>query len=293
MNAIMPHSISSLMPQTEPKKLFSRIRFLNDAQFVFSGFKAALLQFLMLSLFFIPFTLKAEIIEAEKLMQAANEQYNEARYDSALVLYSQLIEAGKTSPELLYNTANAYYKLRDIPSAILYYEKASKIAPDDEDILHNLQIANNQIIDKIEPVPQLFFKNWWETFYTMFPADLWAIISLVSFAILLIFILLFLLSHNKLWRKIGFFTGVFLLLITLGTFGMASQKYYYTKQTNEAIIFTPTITVKSSPSASSVDLFVLHEGTKVSLLDEVDGWQKIRIANGSVGWLPSEVTKGI
>jgi len=293
MSVLMPHTISRLMQE---KKSINPIRlvgfFRKNISTLFS-LKAMILSSFVLVLFFAPFTLKADLVESEKLLQAANEQYNEARYDSALILYTQLIEAGKTSPELLYNTANAYYKLRDIPSAILYYEKASKIAPDDEDILHNLQIANSQIIDKIEPVPQLFFKNWWETFYTMFPADLWAVISLISFAILLIFILLFLLSHNKLWRKIGFFTGLFLLLITLGTFGMASQKYYYTKQTNEAIIFTPTITVKSSPSASSVDLFVLHEGTKVSLLDEVDGWQKIRIANGSVGWLPSDVSKGI
>lgn len=285
--------MSLLNQQTGLKKRIKLVRFLQEEQHFHPGFKKLLILSFALTLIFAPLLLKAEITEAEKLMQVANEQYNEARYDSALIIYNEIIESGKTSPELLYNTANAYYKLRDIPSAILYYEKALKIAPNDEDIIHNLEVANGQIIDKIEPVPQLFFKNWWHTFYTMFPADLWAVISLISFAVLLIFALIFLLSHNKIWRKIGFFTGLLLLLITLGTFGMASQKYYYTKQTNEAIIFTPTITVKSSPSASSVDLFVLHEGTKVSLLDEVDNWQKIRIANGSVGWLPAEASKGI
>lgn len=285
--------MSLLNQQTGLKKRIKQVRFLKKEQHFHQGFKKLLILSFVLTLIFAPRLLKAETTEAEKLMQVANEQYNEARYDSALTIYNEIIESGKTSPELLYNTANAYYKLRDIPSAILYYEKALKIAPNDEDIIHNLEVANGQIIDRIEPVPQLFLKNWWHTFYTMFPADLWAVISLISFAVLLIFALIFLLSHNKIWRKIGFFTGLFLLLITLGTFGMASQKYYYTKQTNEAIIFTPTITVKSSPSASSVDLFVLHEGTKVSLLDEVDNWQKIRIANGSVGWLPAEASKGI
>lgn len=285
--------MSLLKQHTGLKKRIKHVRFLKKEQHFHPGFKTLLILCFVLTLIFAPRLLKAEITEAEKLMQVANEQYNEARYDSALIIYNEIIESGKTSPELLYNTANAYYKLRDIPSAILYYEKALKIAPNDEDIIHNLEVANGQIIDRIEPVPQLFLKNWWHTFYTMFPADLWAVISLISFAVLLIFALTFLLSQNKIWRKIGFFTGLFLLLITLGTFGMASQKYYYTKQTNEAIIFTPTITVKSSPSASSVDLFVLHEGTKVSLLDEVDNWQKIRIANGSVGWLPTEASKGI
>jgi len=293
MSAQIPQNIGALTQQTNPKKTANCVRFFKANQTALPGLKALLLFSFVLAIFVAPLKLKGEIVEAEKILQTANEQYNEARYDSALVLYNQLIEARKTSADLLYNTANAYFKLRDIPSAILYYEKALKIAPNDEDILHNLGIANSQIIDKIEPVPQLFFKNWWHTFYTMFPADLWAVISLISFAFLLIFVLVFLLSHNKLWRKIGFFSGLILLLITLGTFGMASQKYYYTKQINEAIIFTPTITVKSSPSASSVDLFVLHEGTKVSLMDELDGWQKIRIANGSVGWLPAEASKGI
>jgi len=277
MSVTIINKMSSLMQRSSIEKLGNTL--------LFFGF--------LLAIFFNSFKLSAEIMPPEKLFQNANEQYNLARYDSALILYNQLFEAGKTSPELLYNMGNAYYKLRDIPSAILFYEKARKIAPNDEDILHNLQIANSLILDKIEPVPQLFFKSWWETFYTMFPADLWAVISLISLGILLFFVLLFLLSHNKMWRKLGFFSGLFMLLITLGTFGMASQKYYYTRQTNEAIIFTSTITVKSSPSASSVDLFVLHEGTKVSLLDKLDGWQKIRIANGSVGWLPAEASKGI
>lgn len=255
--------------------------------------KLQLLIGLILGLFFIPINVSADTIQPQQLLQNANEQYNLAQYDSALVLYSQLIESGKISAEILYNTGNTYYKLRDFPSAILYYEKALKIAPNDEDIQHNLEVANSLIIDKIEAVPQLFFKEWWNTFYTMFSANLWAVISLITLAFLLGFLLLFLLYRSKTWRKVGFFAAVILFFVVLGTFGMASQKYFYTQKTNEAIVFTPTITVKSSPSASSVDLFVLHEGAKVSLMDEVDGWKKIRIANGSIGWLPAEALKGI
>jgi tetratricopeptide (TPR) repeat protein len=238
-------------------------------------------------------SLQAEELTLEQQYEIAHQQYNEANFDSALVVYRNIYEAGYTSAELLYNIGNTYYKLRQIPSAILFYERALKLAPNDPDIIHNLAIANNRIIDKIEPVPQLFFKNWWETFYKMFSADWWAIISLIFLALFLSLLFIFIISENRSIRKVSFFSGLLILLITIGTFGMASQKYYYTKSINEAIVFTPTITVKSSPSASSVDLFVLHEGTKVSLLDEVDGWKEIKIANGSVGWMPSESLKGI
>lgn len=225
--------------------------------------------------------------------ELANEYYNQAVYDSALILYHAVMDEGLASDALYYNTANAYFKLKDIPSSIVYYEKALKINPSDEDILHNLNIANSMITDKIEVIPQLFFRVWWNNFYTMLPADTWAWISVLVFILTLASAFIYFTSYNILLRKISFFLGLLLLFMSVGSFGLASQKYYYTQQTNEAIVFVPTITVKSSPTVASVDLFVLHEGTKVTLLDHAGGWQKIRIANGSVGWLPEEVLKGI
>ncbi len=253
----------------------------------------SILRFAMVMLLFAFTSVYSQENDYQLLYKIGNQQYNEANFDSALVAYNKIYESGHTSAELLYNIGNAHFKLRQIPAAILFYEKALKLSPNDADIMHNLSIANSRIVDKIEPVPQLFFKNWWDTFYKMFSADWWAIISLISLGFLLALTFVFIVSENRSSRKIAFFLGLIFLLITTGTIGMASQKYYYTKSVNEAIVFTPTITVKSSPSASSVDLFVLHEGTKVSLLDEVDGWKEIKIANGSVGWMPSESLRGI
>jgi len=222
-----------------------------------------------------------------------NNNYNQQVFDSALIQYQSILAEGMHSAALYYNIGNTYFKLRDIPSAILFYEKALKIRPNDEDIRHNLEIANAMIVDKIEPMPQLFFRQWWNTFYTMFPADTWAWISVLFFGLTLFTVYFYFVSFNIFLRKLAFFSGLLLFIGTIGTFGLASQKYYYTQQTNEAILFVPTITVKSAPNTGSVDLFVLHAGTKVSLLDEADGWRKIRIANGSVGWLPDNVMKGI
>ena len=253
----------------------------------------SILRFVIVMLLFTFTSVYSQENDYQLLYKIGNQQYNEANFDSALVVYNKIYESGHTSAELLYNIGNAHFKLRQIPAAILFYEKALKLSPNDADVMHNLSIANSRIVDKIEPVPQLFFKNWWDTFYKMFSADWWAIISLISLGALLLLTFVFIVSESRSSRKISFFLGLIFLLITTGTIGMASQKYYYTKTVNEAIIFTPTITVKSSPSASSVDLFVLHEGTKVSLLDEVDGWKEIKIANGSVGWMPSESLRGI
>lgn len=235
----------------------------------------------------------AQAFSPEQQFERGNHYYNQAEYDSAIYFYQSVINVGYASQALYYNLANAYFKTKEIPSAILYYEKALKIDPSDEDIKHNLTVCNAMIVDKIEVIPQLFFKEWWDTFYSMLPADDWAWISVIIFILTLLAAYFYLTSFQTNARKTFFFIGLFLLFLSLASFGLASQKYYYTQQTNEAIVFEPTITVKSSPAATSVDLFVLHEGTKVSLLDKTNGWKKIKISNGSVGWLPDNALKGI
>ncbi|MBU1011104.1 MAG: tetratricopeptide repeat protein [Bacteroidetes bacterium] len=227
------------------------------------------------------------------LMQRGNTFYNEGNYDSAMAAYDQVIRDGYASADLYYNLGNTYFKLKKIPKAILYYEKAYKLDPSDEDIRHNLALANTMIVDRIETLPDLFYKVWWNAFYGMLSADAWAWVSVVMMMLTLIMALLYFTASSVLLRKTGFFSGLVFLLGMVVTMALASQKYYYTRQVNEAIVFMPTINAKSSPTVNSVDLFVLHEGTKVYLIDAVGSWHKIRIANGSVGWLPSEAIEGI
>jgi len=229
----------------------------------------------------------------DSLIARGNQAYNQGLYDSAIQLYSGVLEQELESYELYYNSGNAYFKMNQLPSAILYYEKAKKIAPNDEDVNFNLSIANSMIVDKIEQVPEMFYKKWWNYFYNAFNEDTWTMLSLASWIILLFFVALFFITKLRSTKKLAFYLGLFFLLITIGTFGLSSQKYYYTKENKEAIIFTPTITAKSSPTQSSVDLFVIHEGTKVQIIDEVQGWVKIKIRNGSIGWLPGDSVKRI
>ena len=231
--------------------------------------------------------------DVEQYIDSAEVYYTNSNYDKAIDMYKRVLATGKESGFLYYNLGNAYYKNNDIPSAILYYEKAKKLAPNDEDIVYNLGIANTMIVDKIDKIPDLFYKRWWNSFYNLLNADSWAVFSVISFTLLMAFIGLFILGNTRKTKRLAFFLGVILLLISVASFGLASQKYYYGRAHNEAIIFTPTLTVKSSPSANAVDLFVIHDGTKVRVLDRVDHWVKIKIQNGSVGWLPAEDLKEI
>jgi hypothetical protein len=244
-------------------------------------------------LFSFGFSASVFSFEANKNLELANKAYNDGLYDSALVLYQEIAENGLESAFLYYNMGNAYFKNNSLPSAILYYEKARKLAPNDEDILYNLGIANTMIVDKIEKVPELFYKEWWNYFYNMFDANTWASISLVFWIVLLFFVGMFILTQSRTLKKLSFYAGLIFLFLTIATLGLSSQKYYFTKEQKEAIIFTPTITAKSSPTQNAVDLFVVHEGTKIRVLDEVQDWVKIRIPDGSIGWLPSNSIKEI
>lgn len=232
-------------------------------------------------------------INPDSLILAANSKYNNGLYDSALSLYHEVINNGIESGELYYNIGNTYFKNNDIASAILYYEKAKRLLPNDDEIDYNLNIANSMIVDKIEKVPELFYHRWWNFFYNRLGADAWTIFTLISFTFLIVTIGLFIISKKRQNRKVSFYLGLLFLIITVTSFALASQKFNTGIEQNEAIVFTSSITVKSSPTQNAVDLFVIHEGTKVKIIDKIDNWVEIKIQNGSVGWLPEKSIKGI
>jgi tetratricopeptide (TPR) repeat protein len=224
----------------------------------------------------------------EKWFEQANAAYNAGNYDSAVRLYEDILTYDVESAPLYYNMGNAYYKKRDYPMAIYCYEKALKIDPSDDDARTNLEMANLAIVDKIEPVPQSFLVKGWNGMRNWLSGDQWAYVSIVAFALLLVAVGLFLRSGRMGMRKLGFFGGIVMLIVFGLSVLFAAQFRKASLTEDQAIVMTPTVTVKSSPNTSSIDLFVLHEGTKVDLLDEADGWSKIKIANGSIGWLQTD-----
>lgn len=221
-------------------------------------------------------------------IEAANKAYAKEKYNDAIQLYTKVLDKGLESYELYYNLGNCYFRISNFPMAILNYERGKKLNPADEDLDFNLKIANTKIVDKIDPIPQLFFVKWWLMLTNLFSFDYWAYIAIGSISFFFIFLFLYLASSTYKMKKLSFWFSNSFLLITVLCIYFAYNQYSVINDKNSAIIFSANVTVKSSPDEKGSDKFVIHEGTKVILLDELNNWVKIKIANGSNGWIEKQ-----
>lgn len=218
----------------------------------------------------------------------ADSAYARGEYQQAIRDYEVLLKQG-ASADLYYNLGNAYYRTENITRAVLNYERALLLSPGDRDIRFNLQIAQAKTIDKIVPESEMFFFTWYRSLVNLMSVDGWARTALVSLALVIILLLVYLFS-DRLWlRKIGFFGGFVLLLLFVLSNIFAWQQKQNLLERKGAIVTAPSVTVKSTPASNGTDLFVLHEGTKVTITDgSMKGWKEIRIADGKEGWIESK-----
>ncbi|HEV8538843.1 MAG TPA: tetratricopeptide repeat protein [Bacteroidota bacterium] len=226
--------------------------------------------------------------EASLQFEQANQLYRSADYQGAAKMYDLVVKNGYESAALYYNLGNAHFKLKDIPSAILNYERARRLAPHDDDVQYNLRLANLRVVDKIEPVPQIFFIEWWSSIMSSLSSGGWAVLAIVSLWCTAVCGAITLLMRSPGAQKISLGICVASLLLCVLGFTGTIRQYRHEQNDQTAIVFSPSIPVKSSPDAQSTDLFVLHEGVKVDLLDTVGEWKKIRLADGKMGWIPAE-----
>lgn len=231
--------------------------------------------------------------EPDQIAAQAAKAYNTKHYQEAIAQYEKVIAGGYESYALYYNLGNAYFRNNEIAEAALYYEKALKLAPDNEDIKHNIEVVNSKLIDKVEMVPELFYKRWWKEIVNLMDIDTLAFVNIILLTLALVLIAIYIAVSNITLRKVSFWSGIALLLLFSVGVLAASQRNHYLVNQHEAIVFTQTVNIKSSPDENSKDIFVLHEGTKVKLLDVLADWQEIRIANGSVGWIKASDIKKI
>ena len=222
---------------------------------------------------------------AESLFTKANTLFQKQDFEGAIKAYKELLGYDSASAEVLFNLGNAYYRLGDFPKAILSYERAKKISPADEDIDFNLHVANLHVTDKIDPLPRIFYLRWIDDASYLFSLGRWALTIIILFVLAVIFILCYFLIPSIAVRKAGFYLGILSLLLVASSYALALHQNHLLYGTERAVITSASVYVKSSPDQKGADLFILHEGTKVDLLDELNGWKKIRIANGSVGWV--------
>jgi len=224
----------------------------------------------------------------DSLWNAANAAYVDGRWADAAADYELISGMGLESASLYCNTGDAYFKDGNIPMAILYYERALKLDPSYEDARYNLELLNAMIQDRIEPVPEFVLKAWARDLCYIMDSDSWAVCFIVLLALTLALVLVFLLAPTAGGRRAGFFTGIAVLLLAVMSLSFSVWQKNDYADADKAIIMRPVTSVKSSPAAgASTDLFILHEGTKVKIIDEVGSWNNIELADGRQGWLPS------
>ena len=220
--------------------------------------------------------------------ERAAAAYNAQRYADAVALYDSVEVADGVSLQLYYNRGNAYYKMGKYAPAILNYERALLLDPSNPDVRYNLELANTKITDKIEETGTFFINVWAQSVRDWFTSNTWAVIAIVSFIlfILAFVVYLFVDSSYMRVRKIGFFIALPLFLISLVANFCAFSQNNRVSNRNQAIVFSQEVSVKSSPSESGTQLFLLHAGTKVTLMERVGEWTEVRISDGNRGWLP-------
>lgn len=223
---------------------------------------------------------------AKSKFEKGADFFSSGSYNEALEAWMEIYNTGYRSANLDYNIGNAYFKLNNIPNAILFYERAYLLDPADEDINYNLAIARSLIVDRFQEIPDLFFVRWFDFVSLTLSSNHWAVLSLVSFILFLLLLSLYIYSSKYRFKVLGFWLALLFLIISLSSFAFASRNKSLVYDSHKAIIASPLVSGKSSPDASGTDLFVLHEGTKVTIEDELGEWYEIRLSDGNKGWIP-------
>ncbi len=223
----------------------------------------------------------------------ANIAYQKQDYGTAIQNYEQLVKLNRISAEVYYNLGNSWFKSGNISKAILNYERAKKIAPEDEDIDFNLKIASLKVADKIETVPQIFYKEWLSSLSTALPANWWSTIFILGIWLLAASAVLYILGNSSRLKKKGFLLIISFTGLAIFFYIMAEKSYNVNFEETQGVVMSPSVYVKSAPDIKGNDLFILHEGTKVDILEELNDWKKIRIANGTIGWMQNTEIESI
>lgn len=241
------------------------------------------LLFVIISILLLPLAAIADT--PQELFEKANEAYKENRYGDAVILYEEIVDMGEETANVHYNLGNAYFRMDNLPYAILHFERALKLDPGASDARQNLAIANARTVDRIEPIPQFFLTEFFEdTVYTS-SSGFWSWMAIFCFWLAIGLLSLFIIGRSAQLRKLGLFSGLFVLLISIFLFIAAWQADYHENLRTDAIVMTASAYVRSEPNEDSQELFILHEGTKAEILGLEDGYFKIRIADGNQGWI--------
>lgn len=231
----------------------------------------------------------------DQYFEQGNKLYAEGNFKAAASQYQLLIDAGNASAKLYYNTGNAYYKQKMYAKAILNYERAFKLNPSDGDISHNLQLARLQIRDRVDSVPAFFLAEWFNGIRNLLSANGWSWLSLISLILCGLLFIFYRFTGTLLVKKVTFGLSSFFMVLFVFSVWTANAKTNKIKHPDTGIIMSPVVVVRSSPDLSGKDLFVVHEGTKITFTETppVPGWREVKIADGNTGWIETNTLEVI
>ncbi|SDB98214.1 tetratricopeptide repeat protein [Williamwhitmania taraxaci] len=221
----------------------------------------------------------------DSLWAQGNTAYQNGNYQAAINSYNSILEKGLSAPDLYFNLGNSFYKMNELAQSILFYERAIKLSPSNEDYRYNLDVAKLKVVDKIEIIPQFFLYSWISNLKSLANPNGWAIVAIFLFIVCSSSILLWRFGLSLFLKRAGFLaSSLFAILFVVSLLISFSEADRYGTK-NEAVILRPVVTVKSSPDQNGKDLFILHEGTKVVITDSLTHWIEVKISDGNSGWV--------
>jgi tetratricopeptide (TPR) repeat protein len=224
-------------------------------------------------------------IFAKSKFDIANQHYKNGKYQDAILIYESILNSQKQSAELYYNLANAYYKTNKIAPAIYYFEKAKILNPNDSDIETNLKYAQNRTIDQFEIVPKMGYGAMFHKLSSIFNYNIWAYFSVFFGFVFFGIFLLYYFNQNIIFKRVYFTSMIIMLFVLIICLSSAFFEYNNFKKDQPAIVFDEKLEVKTKPNSNSTIAFVLHEGTKIMVVDQLQNWKKIYIDNETIGWV--------
>lgn len=231
--------------------------------------------------------------QGDELFRQANEAFQKKDFEKAAQLYGEVLAAGFRSPEVEYNLGNAHYRLGRLGPAILHYERALVLSPNDAETQHNLNLARQQVKGDIEPLPEFFLTGWWRQVRGSAGADTWGVVALLLWWGGFAGLTLWQLGKTRRRKKLGFLVGAICLIVSILPFSLAMSRAAYEQNTKTAIVLEPVAPLRSAPDDASTQVKQIFEGTKVKLLENLSGWWQVKLANGEVGWLNGGVLEEI
>lgn len=247
------------------------------------------MQLKKISVFILLFSIifPASSQDIKSIIAKGNQLYSAGNYEEAINKWEELSESGYEAAPVYYNLGNAYFKSNKIAPAILNFERAKLLAPHDKDINYNLELARTYVVDKIDELPEVFYLIWYKNIVQLFSSNTWAILALIALVVFLVLFSIYLYAKGYSVKKTMFWLSALFLFIWFGAFAFSCSGRKLVTDHNKAIVFSPSVTVKSSPDESGTGLFVIHEGTKVTVVDELNEWTEIILSSGTKGWLLS------